>query len=489
MNRSSKSLYGESLALFTDLYELTMAYGYWKMGMLEEEGMFHLSFRKWPFQGGFAVAAGLQMVIEYLEKFHFTQDDIAYLGSLLNSEKKPLFEKDFLNYLKDLRFSCDLDALPEGTLVFPYEPIIRVKGPILQAQILESVLLNIINFQTLIATKAARVCLAAGTDSVVEFGMRRAQGIDGAISASRAAYIGGCDSTSHVLAGKLFGIPVKGTQAHSWIMAFEKEIESFEAFANVFPHNCIFLIDTYDTLEGAKNAIRVADSLKDQDFDLMGVRLDSGDLAHLSVEVRKILDQSGYTKTKIMASNELDEYLIRDLKHQGAAISIWGVGTNLVTGKDQPALDGVYKLTALKNLKGVWEDKIKISEQTAKVTIPGFLQVRRFYQEGKLLADAIFDEREAPKKSTEIIEIRDENDRKVLPQNVLYRDLLVPIYRGGKLSYESPSLQEMQRKAKEELASLPNAMKRFIHPQPYFVGLEKHLHDKRIKLIEKMRAK
>lgn len=484
-----KTIYSESLALFTDLYELTMAYGYWKMGMLGEEAVFHLSFRKWPFQGGFAIAAGLETLIDYLESFSFSSSDIDYLHSLTDPKQKPLFEKDFLNYLKNLKFTCDVDALPEGTLVFPYEPLIRIKGPILQAQILESVVLNIINFQTLIATKAARVCLAAAGDSVVEFGMRRAQGIDGAISASRAAFIGGCGSTSHLLAGKLFGIPVKGTQAHSWIMAFEKEIDSFRAFATVMPHNTLFLIDTYDTLEGARNAVRVADALKGEDFELLGVRLDSGDLNHLSIEVRKILDAAGYPHAKIMASNELDEHLIRDLKHQGSKVSIWGVGTNLVTGKDQPALDGVYKLSAVKTVKGVWEDKIKISEQTAKVTIPGFLQLRRYYQEGHFLGDAIFDEREPPLENPNLINIFDENIHKEFPKKTAFHDLLVPIYRKGKLVYEPPTLKEIQKKSKQELSQLLPAMKRFINPQPYFVSLDKKLHDKRLALIEKMRRR
>lgn len=484
-----KTWYSESLALFTDLYELTMAYGYWKMGMLGEEAVFHLSFRKWPFQGGFAIAAGLETLINYLENFSFSSSDIDYLNSLTDPKKKPLFEKDFLNYLKNLKFTCDVDALPEGTLVFPYEPLVRIRGPILQAQILESVVLNIINFQTLIATKAARVVLAAAGDSVVEFGMRRAQGIDGAISASRAAFIGGCDSTSHLLAGKLFGIPVKGTQAHSWIMAFDKEIDSFQAFATVMPHNTLFLIDTYDTLEGARNAVRVADSLKGEDFELLGVRLDSGDLNHLSIEVRKILDAAGYPHAKIMASNELDEHLIRDLKHQGSKVSIWGVGTNLVTGKDQPALDGVYKLSAVKTEKGDWEDKIKISEQTAKVTIPGFLQVRRYYQDDHILGDAIFDERDPPLQSPNLVNIFDENIRKEFSKNTAYKDLLIPIYRKGKLCYEPPSLQEVQKTSKHELSKLPTAMKRFINPQPYFVSLEKKLHNKRLALIDKMRKK
>lgn len=464
-----------------------MAYGYWKMDMLKEEALFLLSFRKWPFKGGYAIAAGLEMVVDFIRDFRFEKSDIAYLSSLKDAKGKALFEKGFLDYLENFTFECDVDALPEGTLVFPYEPLIRVKGPILQAQILESVILNIINFQTLIATKAARVCQAAGDDAVVEFGMRRAQGIDGAISASRAAFIGGCESTSHVLAGKLFGIPVRGTQAHSWIMAFENELSAFEAFAKVMPQNSVFLIDTYDTKEGVKNAIRVADALKGEDFELLGVRLDSGDLAHLSIEVRKILDAAGYSHVKIMASNELDEYLIRDLKQQGAMISIWGVGTNLVTGKDQPALDGVYKLAAIKNKKGVWEDKIKISEQTAKVTIPGFLQIRRYYKDGQFLGDAIFDDREPPKTSLEAIAVADDSDRRHFSMQASHKNLLVPIFRKGKLCYELPTLHEIQKTAKSELQHLTSAMKRFLNPQPYFVGLEKHLHDKRLALIEKMR--
>jgi len=487
MKKGENLIYKESLALFTDLYELTMAYGYWKMGMHDQEAIFYLSFRKWPFKGGFAIAAGLKPLIDYILDFDFTESDISYLSSLKDNANQPLFETAFLKYLSEMELKCDIDAVEEGTLVFPYEPIIRVRGPILQAQILESVILNIINFQTLIATKSARVSLAASGDQVVEFGMRRAQGIDGAISASRASFIGGCESTSHVLAGKLFDIPVRGTMAHSWVMAFDDELKAFMSFAEVMPHNCIFLIDTYDSLEGTRNAIKAVRGMAKKDFSLLGVRLDSGDLTHLSVEVRKILDQEGYTDAKIMASNELDEYLIGDMKNQGSKVTIWGVGTNLVTSKDQSALDGVYKLSGIQEKGGKWVDRIKISEQTAKVTLPGHLQVRRFYKDGKYVADAIYDERE--ELDPHLTKVLDENDKREISGNIESKDLLIPIFQKGELVYKFPHLKEIQKRAKEELTMLDTRMKRFINPEPYFVGLDKNLYAKRKSLIESMRQK
>ena len=344
-----KSIYRESLSLLTDFYQLSMAYGYWKLGIAERESVFHLFFRRKPFNGGFAISAGLETVLEFLHGFHYTQTDLAYLEQLNGGDGKPFFDPAFLEYLSKFSFQCDIDAMPEGTPVFPYEPLLRVQGPILQAQLLESPLLNIINFQTLVATKSARICWAARPDPVVEFGLRRAQGIDGALAASRAAFIGGCESTSNVLAGKIYGIPVKGTHAHSWIMAFDDEEESFEAFAQAMPNNCIFLIDTYASIEGVNKAIRVGKNMRDKGVEMIGVRLDSGDLAHLSIEIRKLLDAAGFPDAKIMASNELDEHIIKDLKHQDAKVNVWGVGTNLVTGKDQPALDGVYKISAIKD--------------------------------------------------------------------------------------------------------------------------------------------
>jgi len=484
MKQIQKSLvYNQSLALLTDLYQLTMVYGYWKAGLAERQAVFHINFRRWPFKGGFAIAAGLDTAIQFLQEFHFSSSDLTYLGELRDPHGKALFEKEFLDFLSRFSFACDIDAMPEGSLAFPYEPIFRVKGPIWQAQLLESPMLNLINFQTLIATKSARICLAAHPDPVIEFGMRRAQGIDGAISASRAAFIGGCAATSDVIAGKLFGIPVRGTHAHSWIMAFEEEEKAFETFAKISPKNCVMLIDTYNSLEGAKRAIRVARSIPG--FELAGVRLDSGDLAKLSIEIRKLLDSEGFSKTEIMASNELDEYLIRDLKQQGAKITIWGVGTNLVTGKDQPALDGVYKLAAIQNEKGEWVHKLKLSEQTEKVTNPGILQVRRFFDGHFYLADAIYDELLGITTPCTIVDLHDPNLQ--MEAKNQYIDLLVPIFRKGKLVYHSPSLQEMQRVAKQELSRLPPSMERFTNPQLYLAGLEMKLYQKKLELIRHLR--
>jgi nicotinate phosphoribosyltransferase len=470
-------VYNQSLALLTDLYQLTMIYGYWKLGMAERQAVFHINFRRWPFKGGFAIAAGLETAIEFLQELHFSPSDIAYLKEL------DLFEKPFLDFLSRFSFSCDIDAMPEGTLAFPYEPLIRVKGPIWQAQLLESPLLNLINFQTLIATKSARICQAAYPDPVIEFGVRRAQGVDGAISASRAAFIGGCESTSDVIAGKLFGIPVRGTHAHSWIMAFDEEEKAFETFAKMRPKNCFILIDTYNSVEGVKRAIKVAKSI--QGFELAGVRLDSGDLAKLSIEIRKLLDQAGFSKTQIMASNELDEYLIRDLKQQGARINVWGVGTNLVTGKDQPALDGVYKLSAMQKQSGEWVHKLKLSEQTAKVTNPGILQVRRFFDGHFYTGDAIYDELIGIQDPCTIVDQHDPNMQ--LKGEGVYSDVLVPIFQKGKLVYQSPSIQEMQAHTKKELSRLPPNMERFTNPQPYSAGLEKNLYQKKLELIRKYR--
>jgi len=326
--------------LLTDLYQLTMAYGYWKNQVHEREAVFHLFFRKNPFNSGFSVACGLADVIEYIDTFQFDQDELAYLATLKGNDGQPLFDAGFLDYLKHLQFTCDIDAIPEGTLVFPHEPLVRVRGPIIQCQILETALLNIVNFQTLIATKAARICHAAAPEPVLEFGLRRAQGIDGGMAASRAAHIGGCTATSNVLAGMRYGIPVKGTHAHSWVMSFDTEEEAFEAYADAMPNNCVFLVDTYDTLEGVRTAVRVGKRLREKGHELVGIRLDSGDLAYLSIEARKILDEGGFPKALVVASNDLDEHIITSIKQQGGKVGIWGVGTKLVTAYDQPAMGG-----------------------------------------------------------------------------------------------------------------------------------------------------
>lgn len=479
-------IYRDSLSLLTDLYQLTMVYGYWKAGLSERKAAFHLHFRRWPFKGGFAIAAGLETAIGFMQRLRFEKDDLEYLVSLKSRSGKPLFERAFIDFLGNFTFACDVEAMEEGSLVFPYEPFLRVKGPIWQAQLLESPLLNMMNFQTLIATKAARICMAASPDPVIEFGMRRAQGIDGAVSASRAAYIGGCEGTSDLIAGKLFGIPVRGTHAHSWVMAFDRERDAFETFARIMPEDCVMLIDTYDSVEGAKLAIDVGRALKQDGFDLFGVRLDSGDLARLSIEIRKLLDRAGFSKTHIMASNELDEYLIRDLKQQGARIDIWGVGTNLVTGKEQPALDGVYKLSAIQDEKGQWQHKLKLSEQTAKSTTPGILQVRRYFDGTHYAGDIVFDELGHPAEPLFGVEHSDPSHEKGF-SGLRYEDLLKPIFQSGKLVYACPPLKEVQSKAAAELQRLPFSMERFINPQPYFSGLESGLYRKKLELIAKMR--
>lgn len=483
------TLYNQTLALLTDLYQLTMSYAYWKKGLNKKEAVFHLFFRRAPFQGGFTVAAGLEWVVHYLENFRFSESDLAFLATLEASDGTPLFTSDFFQYLADLKFTCDMDAVPEGTIVFPYEPLVRVQGPLIQCQLLESPLLNLINFPTLIATKAARVCLAAKGDSVFEFGMRRAQGIDGALTASRAAYIGGCDGTSNVLAGKLFGIPVKGTHSHSWVMVFDDETEAFQTYAESLPSNCVFLVDTYDTLEGVKKAIEVGKWLKSQGKKLLGIRLDSGDLAYLSIKSRKMLDAAGFNDAMIIASNELDETIISELKRQGAQINVWGVGTNLVTSKNQSALDGVYKLSAIRDKGKEWKYKLKLSEQMIKVSNPGILQVRRYYNKEENVADVLFDIHKDMNQHCQIVDPLDPTRQKNLKEGTPGYDLLVPIFRGGKRVYDLPSLQDIRKKTLRELDQFNTAIKRSLNPHQYIVGMEKSLYDLKVDLIRQIRFK
>lgn len=476
-----------SLALLTDFYQLSMAYGYWKQQMQHKEAVFHLFYRRQPFRGGFTITAGLEAVIQYVTNLRFDASDIDYLASLKAPDGKPFFSPDFLHYLADLRFTVDIDAMPEGTVAFPHEPLLRVKGPLIQAQLLETPLLNLINFPTLIATKAARMCLAAEGDDVIEFGLRRSQGIDGGITASRSAYIGGCDATSNVLAGKLFGIPVKGTQAHSWIMVFDDEASAFQAYAEALPNNSVFLVDTYDTLHGVKRAIEVGIWLKRQGHHLQGIRLDSGDLAYLSIKARQWLDAAGFQDTAIVASSELDETLIGDLKRQGAKVNVWGVGTHLVTGRESPALDGVYKLSAIRDPGEPWQYRLKLSEQMAKVSNPGILQVRRFSSDGENVADMIYDvEMGAPDEGM-IIDPLDATRQKRISANLSCMDLLVPIFREGKLVYQSPPLDAIRASVVENLAQFYGGVKRFINPHVYIVGMEQSLYDLKVKLIKKIR--
>ncbi len=488
MSPGLRPVENRSPGLLTDLYQLTMAYGYWKAGKTDQQAVFHLFFRKTPFQGGFTVAAGLADAVAYLRAFRFDESDLDYLASLKGRDGKALFEAAFLDYLSEVRFACDVDAMPEGTVVFPHQPLLRVRGSILQAQLVETALLNILNFQSLIATKAARVCLAAQGDPVVEFGLRRAQGVDGAVSASRAAYIGGCAGTSNVLAGKLFGIPVKGTHAHSWILSFEDELTAFSAYAEAMPNNCIFLVDTYDSLEGVRHAVEAGKRLRQQGHELVGIRLDSGDLAYLSAEARKILDAAGFEHAAIVASNDLDEHLIASLKQQGAPIDIWGVGTKLVTAYDQPALGGVYKLTALRKPDGAWEHKVKVSEQAAKVTNPGVLQVRRFRTNREFIGDALYDEAGVLPTAFTIVDPMDATRRKRFPASAASEDLLAPVLRGGEVVCGLPSLDSIRARAQEQLNMLHPGIKRFTNPHQYPAGLELGLHELKARLILKARG-
>ena len=481
-------LYRPSLALLTDFYEITMAAAAWKSGIAGEEAAFTVSFRKNPFQGGFTIAAGLGPVIEHLARYRFDDSDLAYLASQQDGRGAPLFEQGFLDHLAGLRLEIDLDAVPEGTAVFPWEPVLRVKGPIIPCLLLETSLLALVNFQSLIATKAARVCLAAGDAPVLEFGARRAQGFDGAVSASRAAYLGGCAATSNALAGKLFGIPVKGTVSHAWVMLFDDECEAFRAYAAAMPGNCVLLVDTYDSLEGVEHAIETGRWLRENGGELSGIRLDSGDLAWLSQEARRRLDEAGFEQTAILASNELDERIIDSLREQGARIAVWGVGTRLVTGADDGALGGVYKLGAVRRPGGAWIHRVKLSEQAGKTSVPGLLQVRRYRRDGEYLADCIYDELTGLPDHPVIVDPLDHTRRREIPADVPGEDLLRPVFRRGELVYERPPLAASRQRTSDELAHLHAGVKRFVNPHQFPAGLERNLFDLRTRLILEARG-
>jgi len=480
-------LYRPSLLLLTDLYQLTMAAAAWGSGAARREAVFHLLFRREPFEGGFTVAAGLELALELLESARLEPGDVEYLAGLRGADDVPLFEDEFLAYLSRLRLEVDVDAVPEGTVVFPQEPLVRVTGPIIACMLLETSFLNLINFQTLIATKAARICLAAGDDPVLEFGLRRAQGPDGGVAASRAAYIGGCAATSNVLVGRLLGIPVRGTHAHSWVMLFDEEREAFEAYARTMPGNTAFLVDTYDTLEGVRRAIDVAGWLKARGKPFLGVRIDSGDLAWLSNEARRMLDAAGFPEAKIYATNELDEYLIESLKRQGATIGVWGIGTRLVTAHGDPALTGVYKLSMVREPRGPWRPRIKLSEQAAKVSTPGRLQIRRFYDARGAVADMIVDE-ELSRPTRTLIDPLDPTRRRTLPDDASFTDLLVPVARKGRRTSEAETLDTIRARVREQLGRFHSGVKRFLNPHRYPVGLERTLYERRTELILAARA-
>lgn len=485
-------------ALLTDLYQLSMALGYWRAGRADQEAAFHLYFRSAPFGSGYTVACGLEPALEYLEGLRFEAAELAYLAELHGSDGTALFPREFLDYLGGLSLTLDVDMVPEGTVVFPNEPLVRVRGPLLQAQLVETALLTHVGFPTLVATKAARMCLAACGDEVVEFGLRRAQGPDGGLSASRAAYVGGCSSTSNVLAGQRYGIPVKGTHAHSWVMVFGDELEAFAAYAEALPNNVVFLVDTYDTLEGVRHAIAIGTRLRARGHRLLGIRLDSGDLAYLSVEARRLLDAAGFGDTAILASNDLDEHVITSLKLQGAAITVWGVGTRLATAYEQPALGCVYKLTAVRDRHGAWVPRVKVSEQAAKTTTPGLLQVRRYHapdagapemdpMRGAFAGDMLVDELAPPAQGAAgevtMVDPLDPTRRRRFAADARFTTLLEPAMRAGRRVRTEEPLAAARARAQRELAGFHAGIKRLVNPHRYPVGLERGLHERKTALV------
>ena len=475
-----------NLTLLTDLYELTMMQGFFDT-KADEKVIFDVFYRTNPEGAAYSITAGLAQVIDYIKNLHFEPEDIDYLRSL------NLFREDFLNYLKDFRFTGDIYAIPEGTVVFPKEPLLKISAPIMEAQIIETAILNIINHQSLICTKAARVVYAAG-GGVMEFGLRRAQGPDAGIYGARAAVIGGCVGTSNVLAGQMFDIPVKGTHAHSWVMSFKTEIEAFRTYANMYPNNCILLVDTYDTLKyGVPHAIQIFNELKEKGIQpkVYGIRLDSGDLAYLSKKARQMLDDAGHTDAIISASSDLDEYLIDSLHSQGAKITSWGVGTNLITSKNCPAFGGVYKLAAVSDENGNYKPKIKVSENIEKVTNPGDKTIFRLYDKetGKIKADliALAEETYDPEQSLIIFDPIS-TWKKTLLKGGTYtiRELLVPVFIKGECVYESPSVMDIRDYCARELNTLWDESRRLVNPQEVYVDLSQSLWELKNQLLDRV---
>ena len=478
---------GRNLTLLTDLYELTMMQGYFKEKDANETVIFDAFYRSNPNNAGYAVCAGLDQVIEYIKNLHFEQDDVDYLRST------GLFGEDFLEYLSQFRFSGDIYAIPEGTVIFPREPLVKVIAPIMEAQLIETALLNIINHQSLIATKAARVVNAAQGDGVMEFGLRRAQGPDAGIYGARAAMIGGCIGTSNVLCGKMFDVPVKGTHAHSWIMSFPDELTAFRTYARLYPTACILLVDTYDTLEsGVPHAIQVFKEMREAGIPLTfyGIRLDSGDLAYLSKKAKKMLDEAGFPDAVISASNDLDETLISSLKLQGATINSWGVGTNLITSKDCPSFGGVYKLAAIQDKKTrEFIPKIKLSENAEKITNPGNKKILRIYEKatGKIIADLICLEHEKYDSSNSLLlfdPIETWKKTHLAPGSYTIRELMVPVFKNGECVYQSPRVMDIREYCRKELGTLWEESLRLEFPHRVHVDLSNELWHVKNQLLD-----
>ena len=475
--------FNRNISMLTDFYELTMAGGYLANGMEHEIGVFDIFFRNLPENGGFAIACGLEQAIDYITSLHFTDEDIAFLRN------KNVFDETFLTWLKNFNFTCNVRAVPEGTPVFPREPLVTVEGPVMQAQLLETALLVTINHQTLIATKANRIVRAAGSRPVSEFGARRAQGYDASVYGARAAYIAGCVGTSNLLADQKFGIPSNGTMAHSWVQMFPTEYDAFKAYAETYPNNCILLVDSYNTLKsGVPNAIRIFDEvLKPKGIRPKSIRIDSGDIAYLSKRARVMLDEAGYEDVKIVASNSLDEYLILELLRQDAKVDSFGVGEKLITSKTAPVFGGVYKLVALKNGEA-YIPKIKISESTEKITTPYLKNLYRLYdnETGIAMADYITMHDETEISNAKELTLFDpiETWKRRTFTNFTIKPLLVPIFEGGRLVYNRPSLEEIRTYCAEQLDTLWEELKRFEYPHKYYVDLSDKLWQERQSLLE-----
>ena len=477
------------VSLNTDLYELTMAQGFWESGLTEAQACFTVFFRDNPFRGGYAVACGTGQIADLVENFRYTEEDVAYLASVEAPGGGALFKSEFLDWLRTFRMDVDVWAAREGEVVFPREPIVRVQGPVIACQLIETALLNLVNFQTLVATKAARVVQAAEGHAVSDFGLRRAQGPDGGLAVARASFVGGASSTSNCLAGKIYGIPVFGTHAHSWVMAFPSELDAFRAFARSMPKNCCLLVDTYDVRQGLANAVTVAKEMEAVGERLSAVRIDSGDLAKLSKLAREMFDEAGLPYVKVSASNDLDEYTIQSLFAQGAPIDSFGVGTKLATCDPQPSLGGVYKLAAVRKAgEDAWRPVMKLSEMAYKRTIPGIQHVVRFVDEaGCPVGDVIVDDAVATGEPGLAVDVLD-SERAYDFTAFEAHELLVQVVAGGKSTGAAGTLGEAKRRCRDALMHLDPAVRRFLNPQIYPVGIERGLADLRLRLAREERA-